>query len=193
MGFFAAVALRARGGFGWLQDNRSFSLPAAIGVVALLLRLHGLGDKPFWLDEVTSLRQRPSLPGLVGDLRYGSHYPTYFLLLWLMAKLGTSQWLLRLPSALCGALSASLGCAIGSRVVSGRAGAITGLLIAMSPFEVQFGQEARSYTLVSCLILIALWGLVQLAQQPAAAARPFNSKGALPGAWIAYLSARRRL
>ena len=187
MGFFAAVALRARGGFGWLQDNRSFSLPAAIGAVALLLRLHGLGDKPFWLDEVTSLRRATSsLPGLVGNSLYGSHYPTYFLLLWLMAKLGTSQWLLRLPSALCGALSASLGCAIGSKVMSDRAGAITGLLIAISPFEVQFGQEARSYTLVCCLILIALWGLVQLAQQPAAAARPFNSKGALRGAWIAY-------
>jgi mannosyltransferase len=187
MGFFAAVALRVRGGFGWLQDNCSVSLPAAIGAVALLLRLHGLGDKPFWLDEVTSLRRATSsLPGLVGDSLYGSHYPTYFLVLWLVAKLGTSQWLLRLPSALCGALCASLGCAIGSRVVSRRAGAITGLLIAISPFEVQFGQEARSYTLVSCLILTALWGLVQLAQQPAAAARPLNSKGALCGAWIAY-------
>ncbi len=183
-----AVVLRLRGALDWLRAGRSFyALPAAIGAVALLLRLHGLGDKPFWLDEVTSLRRATSsLPGLVGNSLYGSHYPTYFLLLWLMAKLGTSQWLLRLPSAVCGALSASLGCAIGSTVVSRRAGAITGLLIAISPFEVQFGQEARSYTLVSCLILTALWGLVQLAQQPAAAARPLNSKGALPGAWIAY-------
>jgi hypothetical protein len=28
------------------------------------------------------------------------HYPTYLLLLWLVAKFGASRWLLRLPSAI---------------------------------------------------------------------------------------------
>lgn len=154
----------------------------------MLLRLYGLGDKPFWLDEVTSLRRATSsLPDLVADSLHHTHYPTYFLLLWLVAKLGASQWLLRFPSALCGALAAALAAIIGRKIWGWRAGAITGLLLALSPFEVQFGQEARSYTLVCCLILTALWGLVALAQQPMAAARPLNRKGALPGAWLAYV------
>ena len=154
---------------------------------ALALRLYGLGDKPFWLDEIASLRRATAtLPDLVADSLHNNHYPSYFLLLWLVAKIGTSQWLLRLPSAVFGALGASLTCAIGRQVAGPRSGAIAGLLMAVSPFEVQFGQEARSYTLVSCLILTALFGLVRLAQQPAAAALPMRRNGALRGAWIAY-------
>ncbi|HUC10957.1 MAG TPA: glycosyltransferase family 39 protein [Stellaceae bacterium] len=183
----AAVALRVQGGFDWLCEHRAWTLPAAIGAVALLLRLYRLGDKPFWLDEVTSLRRATAtVPDLVADALHNAHYPSYFLLLWLVAKLGTSQWLLRLPSALCGAAAAGLGCAIGSKVSDERGGAIAGLLMAVSPFEVQFGQEARSYTLVSCLILTALYGLIRLAQQPAAAALPLTRRDALHGAWTAY-------
>jgi mannosyltransferase len=188
MRFSTAMAGRVRLGIDWsLGDGRRFALPAAIGVLALLLRLHGLGDKPFWLDEVATLRRATAtVPDLVADSLHASHFPSYFLLLWLVAKIGTSQWLLRLPSALFGALAATLNCAIGSKVAGARSGAIAGLLLAVSPFEVQFGQEARSYTLVSCLILTALFGLVQLAQQPAAAALAVHRRGALGGAWIAY-------
>ncbi len=164
-----------------------WALPAAIGALALALRLHGLGDKPFWLDEIATLRRATSsLHDLVADSLRNKHYPSYFLLLWLVAKFGTSQWLLRLPSALFGALGAALCCAIGSRAAGRRSGLIAGLLMAASPFEIQFGQEARSYTLVSCLILVALWGLVRLAQDPAAAASTLRRAGGLRGAWLAY-------
>ncbi|MGH7061113.1 MAG: hypothetical protein ACREFH_12040, partial [Stellaceae bacterium] len=65
------------------------ALPAAIGAAALLLRLYGLGDKPFWLDEVASLhRATASVPDLVADSLHASHYPSYFLLLWLVARIG---------------------------------------------------------------------------------------------------------
>jgi mannosyltransferase len=185
----AAAGLRVREQIDWLRDNPPLcALPIAVGAAALVLRLYGLGDKPFWLDEVTSLhRATASLPGLVNDSLINTHYPSYFLILWLLAKLGTGQWLLRLPSALCGAIAAALACITGRRVSSARGGAVAGILMAVSPFEVQFGQEARSYTLVSCLILTAIYGLVRLAQQPAWAALPPTRKGALPGPWIAYV------
>ncbi|MGH7048150.1 MAG: glycosyltransferase family 39 protein [Stellaceae bacterium] len=164
-----------------------WAAPLAIGLLALALRLYGLGDKPFWLDEVASLRRATaSVHDLVADSLRNNHYPSYFLLLWLVAKLGTSQWLLRLPSAVFGAIGAALTCMIGERAVGRRGGLIAGLLMAASPFAVQFGQEARSYTLASCLILVALLGLVRLAKKPEAAARPLHRQGALRGAWLAY-------
>ena len=182
---FAALMLRVRHGLEW-GNLPSSALPAAIGVFALALRLYGLGDKPFWLDEIASLRRATAtLPDLVVNSLNNNHYPSYFLLLWLVGQIGTSQWLLRLPSAVFGAVGASLTCAIGTRAAGRPSGAIAGLLMAVSPFEVQFGQEARSYTLVSCLILTALFGLVRLAQEPAAAALPMRN-GALRGAWMAY-------
>jgi mannosyltransferase len=163
------------------------ALLAAVGGVALSLRLYGLGDKPFWMDEITSLhRATATVPHLIADSLHQNHYPTYFLLLWLIARIGTSQWLLRLPSAVFGAVAASLVCAIGGKAAGPRSGAVAGLLTAFSPFDVQLGQEARSYTLVSCLILTALFGLVRLAQQPTLAALPPARKGATRGAWLAY-------
>src|SRR5271170_4274084 len=181
---FATVMLRFR--YGLVRGNLpSSALPAAIGVFALALRLYGLGDKPFWLDLASLRRATASLPDLVVDSLNNNHYPSYFLLLWLVGQIGTSQWLLRLPSAVFGAIGASMTCAIGTRAAGRPSGAIAGLLMAVSPFEVQFGQEARSYTLVSCLILTALFGLVRLAQEPAAAALPVR-RSALRGAWMAY-------
>jgi hypothetical protein len=153
----------------------------------LSLRLYGLGDKPFWMDEITSLhRATATVPHLIADSLHQNHYPTYFLLLWLVARIGTSPWMLRLPSAVFGAAGAWLACEIGGQAAGARAGAIAGLLMAFSPFEIQLGQEARSYTLVSCLILVALSGLVRLAQEPSLAALPLRRDGALRSPWLAY-------
>lgn len=161
--------------------------PAAIGILALALRLHGLGDKPFWLDELASLhRATINLHDLVAESLRSKHYPSYFLLLWLVAKLGASQFLLRLPSAIFGAANAVLAYAIGREANGPRTGVAAGLLLALSPFDVQFGQEARSYALVTCLILVALLGLLRLARDPDRAALPFRDAQAPRWAWFAY-------
>src|SRR5579864_637779 len=117
--------------------------PCAITAFALLLRLHGLGAKPFWLDEIASLR-RATMPffNVVPESLHNNHYPTYFLFLWLVAKLGASPWLLRLPSAVLGAISAGLVCVVGRDADGPRTGIAAGLLLALSPFDVQYGQEA---------------------------------------------------
>ena len=70
MRFFAAIAVRVRRGIGRARDDGlSLALPAAIGALTLALRLYGLGDKPFWLDEVASLRRATgSIPALIAEL-----------------------------------------------------------------------------------------------------------------------------
>lgn len=162
--------------------------PTAIAIVALALRMHGLADKPLWLDEVASLRRATMpLPDVVAESLHSSHYPAYFLLLWLVAKAGATPWLLRLPSAIFGAINAGLVCAIGRDADGLRTGIAAGLLLALSPFDVQYGQEARSYTLAACLILVAMWGLLRLVSEPA---DPRSHRlGPVPVprlAWVAY-------
>ena len=69
-----------------------YALPAAVAGLALLVRLHGLGAKPFWMDEITSLhRATATVPHLITDSLHQNHYPTYFLLLWLVARIGSTQ------------------------------------------------------------------------------------------------------
>jgi uncharacterized membrane protein len=166
--------------------------PLLIAAVALILRLHHLGAKPFWLDEVATWhRATISFSSMVTESLRSKHYPAYFILAWLIGKIGATQWLLRLPSAIFGALDAALVCVIGREADQPRTGIAAGLLMALSPFDVEYGQEARSYTLVALFILVALWGLVRLARDPAVPLLRAKSQSwswvrwpALP--WLAY-------
>jgi mannosyltransferase len=178
----------ASAGASPLAASRAWLAPCAIAALALALRLYGLGDKPFWLDEIASLR-RATMPlaDIIRESLRSNHYPTYFLLLWLVAKIGTSQFLLRLPSAILGAIGTGLLCAIGRTADDARTGIAAGLLSALSPFDVQLGQEARSYTLVAGLILVAMWGLVLIARDPALTAYRWSRDRPIPpAAWLAY-------
>ena len=166
----------------------TIALPALLALFALALRLHGLADKPLWYDEILSL-SRARLPffKLVADALTHKHYPTYFLLLQPFASAHIDAWALRLPSAVFGAACVFLVTRIAIEIRGGLAGLVAGLLMALSPLEVQFGQEARPYAVISCLILVAVWGLVRIAAAPQTAALQWNRSGALRGPWAAYL------
>ena len=166
----------------------ALALPLVLALLALLLRLHGLSDKPLWYDEMLSLnRARLPLADLVIDALSHKHYPTYFLLLRSFAPAHIDPWLLRLPSALCGAGCVFLVARMATDIRGALAGVVAGLLMALSPLEVQYSQEARAYALISCLVLVALWGLVRIAQQPARAALGVTQRDGLRGSWTAYV------
>ena len=164
------------------------SLVALVCTVAgLLTRLHGLGAKPFWLDEVTTLH-RSALPfgAMVRDSLSFHHLPAYFLLSSMFLPLGHDEVALRLPAALFGALSCGLAGMVAYSLAGAEAGLLSGLLMAAAPIEVQYGQEARSYTLVICLVLVALWGLIGLVREPVRAALPVRDPAMTRAHWLAY-------
>lgn len=157
-----------------------------LGLVARLIRID---HQPFWLDEALTF-QRIHLGSwaLIADSFANRHMPSYFLLLQLISQFDSGSAWLRIPSALFGALSAGMVFAIARRISNRSAAAVAGLLMALSPLQVQYGQEARSYTLVTLLITIALWGLLRLAQQPQRAALDVRDPGFERYGWAAYLS-----
>ncbi|MEM9358817.1 MAG: hypothetical protein AAGB04_21760 [Pseudomonadota bacterium] len=176
--------LWARPSFTKLQLLILFS----ITLIAILARLYGLGDKPLWYDEVLTLwRASLPLPNLLFDSFDNKHFPLYF---WVVKPFSVVPWTeayLRLPSVAFGALCAFLTGAIALRLGGSCAGFVAGILMSLSPCEVQYGQEARSYTLTSAAILLSLWGLVRLVDQfaPAAGTRPASHGSMAP--WAAYV------
>lgn len=140
----------------------------AVFACALAARLWGIGDKPFWLDELTTLR-RATLPmgALVRDSLSFHHLPTYFALMAGVLPLGQGEAVARAPSALLGALACCFVAAAATQVGGRAAGLLAGLLMALSPIQVQYGQEARSYTLVIACVAAALLGLLRLLDEPA--------------------------
>ena len=152
----------------------------AVVLIALFARLHGLGFKPFWLDEVFTVHRasRP-LAGVIAHSLAHHHTPMFFLIEHAVIALGGSAgpFALRLIPAIFGAITAGLVFAI-AWSIGGRAAAwLAGLLMALAPLQIGFSQEARSYTMMTAFILLGLWGLILLARTPAD--RPRNG-------WIAY-------
>jgi mannosyltransferase len=163
-------------------DLSKIGLLTTPAVLALAARLYGLADKPLWLDEViTQKRANLPLAASVSDALMNAHVPTYFMIVRAFDAPVIDEWMLRLPSAVFGALAALLVTLIASETRAPRAGFVAGVLMALSPFEVQFSQEARSYAMVSAFVLLALWGLVRIAKAETTAAPQSPRSG-----WIAY-------
>ena len=165
----------------------SCAIPLLCTLAGLAARLHGLGSKPFWLDEVTTLR-RASLPfwAMVRDALSFHHLPAYFVITSWFLPFGNDELALRLPAALFGGLSCGLAAMVAGEIAGAGPALLAGTLMAVSPIEVQYGQEARSYTLVICAVLLALHGLVGLLRDPARASRPWRDRDGVRGAWLAY-------
>jgi 4-amino-4-deoxy-L-arabinose transferase-like glycosyltransferase len=163
------------------------TLPALIFGGALILRLIDLGRRPFWLDEVFTM-QRVSLSpaALVHDSFLNHHMPSFFLILSALVPLGEPQFWLRVPSAAFGAMSVMLVYLIGKQISGRSAGLIAALVLGLSPTALAFSQEARSYTMEMCMILIALFGMAKLAMDVPAASIPLRNPASARAAWAIF-------
>ncbi|MBB5358211.1 putative membrane protein [Rhodanobacter sp. ANJX3] len=156
--------------------------------IGLTARLMHIDSQPFWLDEaLTYQRVHLGIGSLIADSFSNRHMPSYFLMLQAISPLDTNNAGLRIPSALFGTASIAVVFTIARRVAGRAAAVVAALLMALSPLQVQYGQEARSYTLVTLLITVALWGLVRLAQNSRGAALDFRHAEFDRFGWGAYV------
>jgi 4-amino-4-deoxy-L-arabinose transferase-like glycosyltransferase len=131
----------------------------AITGLGLILRLFGLGARPLWFDEVISaVYARQDWPDLLRLNTGDNHPPGYYLALkaWL-TLFGREDWVIRLFSVGPGVAAIWLTWLIGRRIFPERAEiALTAAaLMAVSPFQVYFSQEARNYSSLAFLVLLA--------------------------------------
>lgn len=128
-------------------------------LLGLGLRLWGLGQRGFWMDELTSLgiaAQR--LPDFRVALAVEANMTLYYwaLFAWLrIVGLGADEALIRLPSALAGAAALPLVYLLGRRLHSASAGLWAAGLLAVNGFHLQLSQEARGYALLATLVVLS--------------------------------------
>jgi 4-amino-4-deoxy-L-arabinose transferase-like glycosyltransferase len=143
--------------------------PLLLGIVALALglRVQGIADDGYWLDEMTSLRDaaRP-VSGLLSGRGGASHPPLYHLLLkgW-VALLGKSEAAVRMLSVIFGTATVGATFAL-FRALHGRAtGLASALLLAVSFHHIVFSQEARMYALFGLLAVLSALTLWQALEE----------------------------
>lgn len=144
------------------NSGRDPVLVAAV-VLAAGLRLAFLGHKSLWLDEAAtySLCHLPWREFFRAWWAHEANMTAYYALERLWLHLGTSEWMLRLPSALFGIASVAALYAVTNRLLSRDSARIAALLLSVNPTHLEYSQEARSYAMAVFLVIAATWLLVR--------------------------------
>ncbi|MBA3533975.1 MAG: glycosyltransferase family 39 protein, partial [Ardenticatenales bacterium] len=151
-----------------MNHSRRVLLVALLGALlaAYALRLQQLGAQSFWYDEtVTVYLANQSISGLIAHTARDIHPPLYYLLLhfW-VGFMGVSEFAVSYFSLLWGLLLIASSFTL-ARWLDGRQVALlTVALLALSPFNIWYSQEARMYTMGATLglwTLLALWQLLR--------------------------------
>lgn len=143
------------------------ALWVGILLLALIIRLVGLFERPIWYDEAFSLLFASKGPAamLTGTLGTGSqaaeeHPLLYYTLLWGWMRLfGESIAAARLFSILTGTITVALGIWLALALFGQKAFAAA-IFLALSPFLVHYAQEIRMYALLAVFTTaatLALW------------------------------------
>lgn len=167
----SAGALEPRLERSMLDRLRASSLTldlALVSGVSLALGLFRLGTPSVWVDEAfTSGAIDRSVPDLI-DRQY---HVLYYTLAKPWAFLaGTSEWALRLPSVLGTMLACALLVVVAHKLFDRWTALASGLFLAASPFLVKWSQQARSYTLLLAISLIATLLLLRALERGSRAA-----------------------
>lgn len=136
--------------------NRSIWL---ITLGGFALRLYRLGADSLWYDEtVSAFLAAKSIPSLIAHTAGDIHPPGYYLLLHAWTRLaGDTEFALAFLSLVFGVLLIPLSYVLAHRLMSGGVAFWSALLVATSPYNLWYSQEARMYTLGAALGLVALW------------------------------------
>jgi mannosyltransferase len=140
------------------SDLRPVAAAGALTLLALVLRVLAArqslgGDELFSLEVAARPGLGDVLDGVRGPLEITP--PGYFVLGWAFAKLGDPTYWLKAPSVLAGTLTVPVAYAIGARTVGRWAGVAGAALLAISPYAIFYGSEARAYALTGLAVAVA--------------------------------------
>jgi len=156
----------SRLGFALPPSLATRAFPAAsVGfatAVALALRIFLLGHQSLWVDEyLTWHTANVGQPLPFSDILRNDHGPLLQMVLHAWTSLvGDSEFSLRLPSALATTALVPVFAALAARVLGVGLAGPAAWMVALSPYLVWYGQEARNYAfamLFSTLAALAAW------------------------------------
>ncbi len=149
---------------GW----RSQIGPAGVMVLAAALRLAGLGSRPLWTDE-GSTWTASTLP--VTELLHRCVYrdaspPFFYFVTQAFLKIRDDEFHLRLYPALASIVLVWLTYRLARLALPRGAATLAALLCAISPFQLMYGQEARTYVPVAMFMVASTYVYARLLQKP---------------------------
>ena len=137
------------------MSNRNWTIAVGIAtLVGFALRVIGANESPAG-DELylyALIHDRSLGDTLNAVINQEKTPPLGFVLPWLTAHIGTPWTWMRAPSVLAGTALIPVTALLGRRAFGTAAGALAGAIVAISPFFVFYGVEARAYSLAALCV-----------------------------------------
>ncbi len=148
-----------------MAGNKRLRICVLLALLSVLLlsfglRLYRLGEPSLWLDEaLTASKVSGPLPAMISRIAADEENPPlYFLLLYGWTGLfGRAEFSLRFPSLVFSLLSVIPVFLLARAMFSGKAAFFAALLTGVSPYAVNYAQEARMYSLVWFLCALSFF------------------------------------
>jgi len=145
-----------------------FILLLLILILGAGLRIYNLGRFSLWFDEALGVLQAEH----VEEMQFKNLIPPlyiYFLHFW--SKLADSEFTLRFPSAVFGVVAILMMFIVGRMLFTEKIGLISAFLLALSPFNIYYSQEARCYSLMTVFTLSSFYFLIKALRDDKALSR----------------------
>ena len=166
-GHLARLAARLAARVREALSTREGQALAAMVAGGAILRLLFLGGESLWLDEAFSvtISRRGLLDLLRMVVRTDAHPPLYYLVLKLWMGFGSSETHVRLLSALFSIAAIPVMYAVAVALYGDRRiGLLSALILAISPFQIWYAQEARMYAMLTFLVLLSAYFYIRALQ-----------------------------
>jgi 4-amino-4-deoxy-L-arabinose transferase-like glycosyltransferase len=141
-----------------ISRNLRIGLLVLILTLAALIRVYNINKESFWADEgwTMILAKGPGLSDIVQTMANDQHPPLYFALLhsW-MTFTGESEVTIRLLSTFWSLVGIAALYRLGADVYAPEVGTIAALLLALTDNDTYLSQEARHYTQMAALAVLA--------------------------------------
>jgi uncharacterized membrane protein len=138
----------------------SYSPIAMILILGLSLRLFQLGTDDFWFDEfgVLSVVRTSSLLKMIhNSSQHVMAMPLDYIVAWIFAHFSMDEAFMRLPAAIWGTLTLIPAFMLAKQLFNRRIALVACLLLALSPFHIQYSQELRFYASLCFFYLTSTW------------------------------------
>lgn len=136
------------------KDYTLFYL-AFILLFGAALRIYKLGTNSLWFDEGLDLMYADKIISLKDTCLL----PFHVILNYCWGRLGSSEFILRLPSAIFGIISILVIYRLGKLFFDKKIGLVSAVILAISPFHIYYSQETRMYSILLLLVLLAVYFL----------------------------------
>lgn len=137
---------------GGSRTSPAFWILLLLVLAGAVLRLYRLGAQSYWVDELLTIGAA-EVGGRLGAREFFTNIqgPFHALIVHLVSRASTSEFALRVPSALAGVAAIPALYHLGKELFDRRVGCVAALLATVSPFAVWYSQEVRSYSLLMLL------------------------------------------